>query len=133
MSHPLSFASVCALAVLAGCANNPRTASTAAAPAMAAGKTVCIPTYRIDHTEVLDDSTILFHMVDRSVWKNTLSFPCPDLKFEGGFQYATDIDQICSNLQTIRVVNQGGGPRFGAVCQLGTFTPYTPQPKPAGG
>ena len=113
---------------LAGCANPPQAAGTRAAG------NVCIQTYQIDHTTIPDDSTILFHMKGGKIWKNSLSFRCPDLKFQGGFQYSTDISEICSNLQTIRVIEQGGGPgpRFGAVCQLGEFTPYTPPPKPGG-
>jgi len=135
MNQSLSLAALASLAALglAACASNPpQTASSAPAQSAASRKQVCIDTYRIDHTQVVDDRTILFHMVDHSIWKNTLSFPCPDLKFQGGFLYSTDIDEICSNLQTIRVIEQGGGPLLGAVCQLGEFTPYPP-PKPVGG
>lgn len=133
-----TIATGCALMLgLAGCAKNQDQAppsgqmmpsGQAAAPAAAKG--VCIQTYMIDHTDIPDDSTILFHLRGGKIWKNSLPFPCPDLKFQGGFQYTTDIDEICSNLQTIRVIEQGGGgPRFGAVCQLGEFTPYVPPPK----
>ena len=116
-----------ALLGLAGCATNSSAPSRTAS--QASTKNVCLQTYLIDHTEVPDDSTILFHMKGGKIWKNSLPFPCSDLKFQGGFQYTTDIDEICSNLQTIRVIEQGGGPRLGAVCQLGEFTPYVPAPK----
>ncbi|HLG89761.1 MAG TPA: DUF6491 family protein [Alphaproteobacteria bacterium] len=126
--------------VLAGCMNNDeaRTARAyptqpGATPAATKGNNVCIQTYQIDHTTIPDDNTILFYMKGGKIWKNTLPYRCPDLKFQGGFQYTTDINEICSNLQTIRVINQGGGPFLGSVCQLGEFTPYTPPPKPSSG
>jgi hypothetical protein len=116
----------CALLLgVAGCTNNPQTASMTGAPT----KSVCLQTYQIDHTEIPDDSTILFRMKGGQVWKNTLTAPCSGLRANGGFQYSTDINEICSNLQSIRVIEQGGGPRLGAVCLLGEFTPYTPPPK----
>jgi hypothetical protein len=118
-----------ALLSLASC--TPPAGSSATASA-GGGKSVCINTYEIDHTQVVNDSTILFYMLNRKVWQNNLPFPCPELYSEGGFAYSTDINQICSNLQSIRVIEQGGGPRFGAVCQLGEFVPYVPPPKPPG-
>jgi len=117
---------------LAGCAHKEAGTAEAGATAAAApqpGNNVCIQTYLIDHTEVLDDNTILFYMRGREVWKNSLPYRCFGLKSSGGFQYETSINQICSNLQTIRVIEQGGGPRLGATCMLGAFTPYTPPSK----
>ena len=115
---------------LAGCAdkaNSPAQTSGAPAPAAVSGnKVVCLQTYLIDHTQVVDDSTILFYMRGREVWKNSLPHQCFGLRMSGGFQYETSINEICSNLQTIRVIEQGGGPRFGSTCMLGVFTPYTP-------
>jgi len=94
---------------------------------------VCIPTSAIHHTEITDDSTILFHMKGGKIWKNSLHFPCFNLKFQGGFQYTTDYDEICANQQTIRVLQEGVGRRLGAACTLGEFTPYSPPPKPVTG
>jgi hypothetical protein len=93
-------------------------------PASAAGPT-CLQIVRIDHTTIPDDSTILFHMRDGSIWKNSLPTPCVGLRIENGFGYDTATDDICSNLQTIRVL------RHGSICTLGTFTPYE-RPKTAG-
>ncbi len=90
---------------------------------------VCIPTSEIHHTEIPDDSTILFHMKGGKIWKNSLNFPCFNLKFQGGFQYTTDYDEICANQQSIRVLQPGVGRRLGAACTLGEFTPYGPPPK----
>jgi hypothetical protein len=98
---------------LAGCAARPGPSGRAqAAP-------VCLQSYLIDHTTVTDDSTILFTMRDRSVWKNTLTAPCFGLRLDPrGFTYeATDpgSDSICSNLVTIRTNTDGN------LCLLGPF------------
>ena len=92
----------------------------------AAGKPICIHSRDIDHTEVPDSRTILFYMRGGKIWKNTLMSDCAGLRFEG-FAYApTPPDEICSNMQTIRVLRQG------SVCMMGAFTPYTPpKTKPA--
>ena len=90
---------------------------------------VCIPTSSIDHTEIPDNSTILFHMKGGKVWKNSLNSPCFNLKFQGSFQYTTDYDEICANQQTIRVLQPGAGMRLGAACMLGEFSPYSPASK----
>ena len=44
-------------------------ALTAALPAMADGKSVCFPSYLIDHTSIPNDQTILFHMRGHQVYK----------------------------------------------------------------
>ena len=78
----------------------------------------------IDHTHVVDPSTILFYMRDGTIWKNTLHQPCPGLMFHG-FSFVTHQDEICANAQGIQVLvtNQ--------VCVLGGFTRYVPPPKNA--
>jgi len=102
-------------AALLALVSGPALAQPEAAPAG-----VCIDTLRIDHTSVPDKRTILFHMQGGKVWKNTLRQDCPGLR-ANGFSYApTPPHQICSNLQTIRVI------RTGSVCMLGAFTPYAP-------
>jgi hypothetical protein len=75
----------------------------------------------IDHTHVVDPQTILFYMRDGKIWKNTLKARCPSLMFHG-FNFATHQDEICSNAQSIRVIETD------EVCQLGAFTPYMPTP-----
>jgi hypothetical protein len=85
-------------------------------------KSVCIKSYEIDRTVVKDDRTILFYMINRKVWKNTLINRCTGLPLSTrGFTYSPTnptTHEICSNLQTI-VVNDTG-----QVCLLGAFTPY---------
>ena len=104
----------CALLIgLALCANPTRAATT----------DMCLRTHEIDHTSIPDNSTILFHMKDGKVWKNSLHAPCFNLKFQGSFQYTADFEEICANAQTIRVLQPGVGARFGASCLLGEFTP----------
>ena len=76
--------------------------------------TTCIPISGIKHIEVVDDQTILFHMIGGEVWENRLPFPCLGLKFEGGISYKTGINSLCSE-DIITVV------RRETPCGLGTF------------
>ncbi len=77
---------------------------------------VCLYPYMIDHTHVVDPRTILFYMRDGKVWRNTMKTGCRGLMFHG-FVYVTHFDELCSNMQSIRVI------KTGEVCVLGTFTP----------
>jgi hypothetical protein len=85
-----------------------------------AGKSVCLASYNIDHTDIPDDHTIIFTMRDHSVWKNTLPYTCSGLRLDSrGYTYEpTDpgTDTICSNLVTIRLNT------YQNICQLGEFT-----------
>ena len=111
---PILYASVLACLLAAPASAQP--ASDTPAPA----GNVCIDTMRIDHTTVPDSRTILFHMRDGKIWKNTLRQSCSGLKFYGFSYSPTPPHQLCSNMETIRVIQQG------TVCMLGAFTPYTP-------
>jgi hypothetical protein len=90
-----------------------------AAPAMAAP--VCLDSTRIQDTHVQNPRTIDFHMRDGTVWRNTLKNSCPDLMFHG-FSYVLrgGVNEICENMQTIRVVQSG------QVCALGSFAKLMP-------
>jgi hypothetical protein len=83
---------------------------------------VCLQAGHINNTVVVDGRTILFHMNDGKVWKNTLGSECPGLKFERAFSEEIRGGTICSNRQMIRVMHRGNW------CSLGAFTPYTPPP-----
>lgn len=85
---------------------------------------VCLLTYMIETTKIVDPQTILFYMRDRKIWKNTLPYRCPGLAFNG-FVYVTSVDEICGNMQRIRVLQSG------EICELGPFTPYTPPAAPS--
>ncbi len=59
-------------------------ALTAATIAPAAAEApVCLKTYWIDRTTVVNPKTILFRMKDGKVWRSDLRTPCPSLKFYG--------------------------------------------------
>lgn len=100
---------------------------TAASPSLAeygagagtttGGGNVCLWTYQIDHTHVLNPQTVLFYMKDGHVWRNDLKGPCPALEFHG-FKFISNSDQICSNAVGIRVIETG------EACALGPFSPY---------
>ena len=92
------------------------TCSAAAAP-------TCLKTYLIRNTKVIDENTLDFTMVDGETYRNNLLSRCVGLKFHG-FVYATRIDEICDDLQSIRVLETG------AVCRLGAFSKVEPAPAP---
>jgi hypothetical protein len=93
-------------------------ATAFAQPVPAGPANVCLQTIDIDTTTVPDANTILFHMKDGRIWKNTLVNACPELGFNG-FEYVSrPSGEICGNLQSIRVIHSG------AVCLLGPFTAY---------
>ena len=80
---------------------------------------VCLNSYYIDRTTVVDAKTILFRMKNGTVWRNTLRTSCSGLLFNG-FSYTLQTLDICDNLQTIEVL------RTGEVCVLGKFTRELP-------
>ena len=83
------------------------------APAVAAP--TCLYTYQIDRTKVVDAQTIDFRMRDGTVYRNVLQHKCTGLTFNG-FVYLVQTDQICDNLQSIRVLETND------ICVLGAFT-----------
>jgi hypothetical protein len=80
---------------------------------------VCLNSYQVDRTTVLNAKTILFRMKNGTVWRNTLRTSCSGLLFNG-FAYTLQTSDICDNLQTIRVL------RTGEVCVLGKFSRELP-------
>jgi hypothetical protein len=81
---------------------------------------VCLQSHEIKDTKVTRERTIEFRMLDGSVWQNTLVNACPELRFNGFSYVATPPDEICGNLQSIRVI------RSGSVCLLGPFVKIVP-------
>ena len=102
---------------------------TATLPAVAEGKSVCIPSYQIDHTSIPDDNTILFHMRGHKTYKADLINRCVGLKINTrGFTYSpTDpgSDEICSNLLTIRLNDTGQTCLVGDITLVGPSAPVT--------
>ena len=80
----------------------------------------CIYGRDIDHTRAPDDKTIFFYMRDGKVFRSQLPQACPELSFNGFAYSPIPEDEICGNLQTIRVI------RTGSVCMMGPLMPYTP-------
>ena len=83
--------------------------------APAAAAPTCLYTYQIDRTKVVDAKTVDFRMRDGTVYRNVLQRSCTSLPFYG-FEYVVRVDQICDNLQSIRVLQSH------EVCLLGKFT-----------
>lgn len=83
--------------------------------------TVCIRTLDIDHTKAPDNRTVLFFMKDGKEWSTTLTSYCPELGFNGFVYGPTPPDNICGNMQTIRVIKSG------AICEMGPLVPVTPR------
>jgi hypothetical protein len=94
-------------------------AAQAAAPAGTGN--ICIKTYQIDHTKAQNDKTLVFYMKDGTRYQSNLSSTCPELSIYGFAYMPTPPDQICGNLQTIRVI------RTGSVCLLGPLVPIGPK------
>lgn len=78
----------------------------------------CLELYQIDHTEIVDDSTILFHMKGKKTYISKLPYRCHGLKFEDGFAYSTSISKICGKVDIIKVLRRGN------TCALGAFHEY---------
>lgn len=87
----------------------------------------CIQTNQIRSTNVVDDSTIDFVMGGGRLFRSHLPNRCPGLRSSGAFAYSPTGNQLC-NVHTITVIQQGGGPRRGATCGLGQFTPMERAP-----
>jgi hypothetical protein len=80
---------------------------------------VCLDTYYIDSSRVVDPQTIIFRMKDGTQWRNTLRAPCKGLMFHG-YTYNVHYTELCGYGQAIRVlVTQ-------EVCSLGDFTKIAP-------
>ena len=97
-----------------------------AAPAVADPQT-CIQVTYVDRTTFVSPRTLLFHMKDGKVWRNTLKTDCLGLRFHG-FAYVVRGETVCGNAQAIQVIDNG------QVCLLGPFTPDTvskPEPSPS--
>jgi hypothetical protein len=81
----------------------------------------CVRLQQIDHTDVVDDNTILFYMRDGTILRNNLPQRCPDLKGQDRFMYRVSLPSLC-DVDVITVLNDiGPGFMPGASCGLGKF------------
>jgi hypothetical protein len=94
----------------------------AQAPSATSLRPLCLWTYTIEGTTVVNPSTILFHTRDGRTYVNTLKAPCPGLMLHG-FVYLTHSSEICSNAVPISVIETH------QACALGVFEP-APNVKP---
>jgi hypothetical protein len=76
---------------------------------------VCLWSYNVDHTHVVNPSTVLFYMKDGKVWQNNLPTPCNGLKLHG-FALIGHEEEFCGS-QPISILETH------EACALGTFTP----------
>jgi hypothetical protein len=81
---------------------------------------VCLNVHDIQRTETPDDRTIVFHMRDGKVWRNTLRTACPMLRTSPYIQKLNG-DLVCSNQQFIHLTLTGDD------CALGDFSPAPAQ------
>ncbi len=118
------------LALLAAMAAGPALAASPPAPPPkpVGPPQTCVQITNIGQTTVVDDRTIDFAMKDGRVLRNNLPNNCPGLKINRSFGYETSLAQLC-NVDIITVIVQGAGPRRGASCGLGKFTPIKLPPK----
>lgn len=122
-----------ALIVIAALLASPALARSAPQTLVPAGEPVnCVQLNQVRSTTVRDDKNIDFEMRNGQVFRNTLPHSCPGLGFQRTFGYRNVTNQLCS-VDTITVVQTGGGPTRGATCGLGQFVPMKPAPaeKPA--
>ena len=85
----------------------------------------CVNTRGVSHTEILDDSTVVFHMYGSMVYLNRLPHRCNGLRRSDAFSYELRTSRLC-DIDTIRAVDYFGGTlRPGIACPLGKFHPIT--------
>jgi len=68
---------------------------------------------------------MLFTMVDRRMYLNTLPYDCPGMHADDTYMFSTSLSQLC-NLDIITILNTAGpGYLRGPSCGLGMFKPVT--------
>ena len=77
----------------------------------------CISHTRIRRTEVVDNYTILFHMVGRKTYANIMERECRGLAFQSAIKYVVRGGTLC-NIDSIEVLTSSFG---GPICGLGDF------------
>ncbi len=116
-----------AAALLTGCAyGGEQTASVPLADDASiklAGEPIkCINMSQLDHSDVIDNDTIDFH-VGRKVYRNRLPSSCPSLKSEDRILIDVRTGNLCSNDVVYTLYDFGGQFQRGAPCGLGEFQP----------
>lgn len=82
----------------------------------------CISTSDTDGPQIVDDHTILYKPVGRTVWRNDLASACPSLRPYATLVVEVHGSQLCRN-DRFRAVDPGSSIP-GPLCFFGKFTPY---------
>ncbi|MBN8812755.1 MULTISPECIES: DUF6491 family protein [Sphingomonas] len=82
----------------------------------------CISISDSDGPQIIDDRTILYKPVGRTLWRNDLGSSCPGLRPYTTLIVEVHGSQLCRN-DRFRVLDPGSSIP-GAYCMFGRFTPY---------
>jgi hypothetical protein len=85
---------------------------------------MCLETYQIKETRIIDNQTILFIMRSGGLYLNRLPVRCVGLRIADGFAYSTRIAKLCKQ-DRITVTSHGSMP--GNTCMLGEFHQFNKQ------
>lgn len=82
----------------------------------------CVNTSRVDGPQIIDDHTIIYRESGRRIWRNDLPDFCPGLRPNDTIVIEVYGGQYCRD-DHFRSYTAGGSIP-GAICRLGSFTPY---------
>ncbi len=117
----IASAAMAMASLLSACTSPAASTVTAAKPASIQNS--CINPTRIREQKVVSDQEIQFTLAGGEVWSNRLTRSCSGLKSQGGFSWDVSGTLVCSNTQTIYVLD------WGTPCQLGEFSKVPATPK----
>lgn len=83
----------------------------------------CIQLRRIRHTTVVDESTILYRVNSRELYRASFDVPCGGLDNDTTLITDTNSTQLCTGDQ-VRVVENPTG-RDLSTCAISSFTPFS--------
>lgn len=83
----------------------------------------CIQLRRIANTTVVDESTVLYRVNSRELYRAGFDTPCPGLDDDTTLITDTNSTQLCVGDQ-VRVIENPTG-RERSFCAISSFTPYT--------
>ena len=92
-----------------------------ASPAWAVN--ICLRTQDIVSAQSRDGKTLVFKMRDGRTLVNHLQGVCPNLKFNGFSWVVRGTEEVCENMQSLRVLQSG------EICVLGKFDQPSGNPK----
>ena len=105
---------VALMSLLYACASPEPTAGSAS------NMDTCIYPNQIKQQKILGDQDIQFEMTNGDIWVNHLAHRCSGLRTKQGFSWDVHGMTVCSNKQTIQLLEDGTS------CQLGEFKKQPP-------